>query len=133
MRFELTKLTTAPSMWGESPSSKRSLRRLTREEFALMDSLLSRSAATDHLRAELPDAQVEEMCDGHMGSLRFNQQTRRSMGREIVRAEYIDEDGIPVSVSVNTDVEGKLFELDLWKVDFSPLRRFPEPLQVRRV
>jgi hypothetical protein len=28
-------------------------------------------------------------------------------------------------VVVNLDHQGELFELDLWKVDFPPLKRFP--------
>jgi hypothetical protein len=28
-----------------------------------------------------------------------------------------------VSVALNVDQRGELFELDLWKVDFSPLQR----------
>jgi hypothetical protein len=30
---------------------------------------------------------------------------------------------VPVSVALNVDQHGELFELDLWKVDFSPLQR----------
>ena len=49
------------------------------------------------------------------------------MGRELVAANYVDEDGILVSVSLNLDQQGEPFEIDMWKVDFSPLRRFPRP------
>ena len=29
------------------------------------------------------------------------------------------------------DEYGELFELDFWKVDFSPLRRYPQPQDLR--
>lgn len=52
------------------------------------------------------------------------------MGRELVTAEYIDEDQIPVLISVNLDEEGDLFELDFWKVNFAPLKRYPRPEEI---
>ena len=51
----------------------------------------------------------------------------RRFAREIVAADYIDEDGTPVDITVNLDQEGDLFEVDFWKVNFSPLLRYPKP------
>ena len=73
-----------------------------------------------------------DMKDGGMGSLRISDgsdQARR-MGREALTASYIDDDQVPVSISVNLDEAGNLFELDMWKVDFSPLLRYPTPDRV---
>lgn len=39
----------------------------------------------------------------------------------------MDDDGVSVIIELNVDERDKLFELDLWKVDFSPLRRYPNP------
>jgi hypothetical protein len=36
-----------------------------------------------------------------------------------------------VSVVVNLDNSDELLELDLWKVDFSPLKRYPRPEELR--
>jgi hypothetical protein len=66
---------------------------------------------------------VEEMNDGGMGSLRFVGRADRRFGRCIGEAKFDDADGVPVSVALNADQRGELFELDLWKVDFSPLQR----------
>ena len=53
------------------------------------------------------------------------------MGIQAVAGEFTDLDGVPVSVALNLDSEGKLYELDLWKVDFSALRRWPQPSAIR--
>jgi len=68
-----------------------------------------------------------DLRDGGMGSIRFvaEPDQPRKMGRELVTAHYIDEDRVPVSISINVDQNGRLFEMDFWKVDFSPLRRYP--------
>ncbi len=63
-----------------------------------------------------------------MGSVRFaRREGSRSFGAEIARAEYTDDDGVLVSITVNVDENGDLFEIDFWKADFSPLRRYPRP------
>ena len=68
-----------------------------------------------------------------MGTIRFANESRqpRKMGRELVTAEYIDEDQVPVIISINLDEQGRLFELDFWKVDFKALKRYPRPEEVR--
>jgi hypothetical protein len=43
----------------------------------------------------------------------------------------VDQDGVMVSITINTDQHGELYELDFWKTNFSPLSRYPEPSQVR--
>ena len=37
-----------------------------------------------------------------------------------------------VSATVNLDNNDELFELDIWKTDYSPLKRYPQPDEVRR-
>ncbi len=72
--------------------------------------------------------------DGGMGSVRLTDRLDRprKMGRELVTAHYIDADGVPVIISVNLDEDGQLFEIDFWKVDFSPLERYPTPEQIHK-
>jgi hypothetical protein len=36
-----------------------------------------------------------------------------------------------VSIAVNSDDRGELYEVDFWKVDFSPLRRYPNATDLR--
>lgn len=76
-----------------------------------------------------PCVLVVDMKDGGMGSLRFVTATdgdsKRRLGYVFAQGEFSDEDGVPVSFAINLDTHGRLFELDLWRVDFEPLKRFP--------
>jgi len=69
------------------------------------------------------------MDDGGMGSIRFFHSDQvvepRVMARRIAEKQFVDEDGVPILVSVNVDQDGRLFELDIWKADFSRVLRFP--------
>ena len=94
--------------------------------------LLSNPAGVD-LAANLEVRQVTDMQDGGMGSIRFLSADRsiRKFGKQIAATEYIDEDGVLVSITINTDNQGDLFEVDFWKTDFSVLRRYPNPLDLK--
>jgi hypothetical protein len=70
---------------------------------------------------------VIDMKDGNMGSIRFVNAGHRTLGKVLAEAEYKDADGVPVSIAINADNNGDLFELDFWKVDFSALKRYPQP------
>ncbi|WP_145925283.1 DUF6984 family protein [Bordetella sp. H567] len=75
----------------------------------------------------LTRAFVEEMEDGGMGSLRIvwpGEHTERHFGWIVAEQTFLDSDGVEISVAVNVDKQGDLFELDMWKVDFSPLKKF---------
>jgi hypothetical protein len=74
---------------------------------------------------------VDEMNDGGMGSLLFVGAADRRFGRCIGECEFDDADGVLVSVALNLDQRDELFELDLWKVDFSPLQRIAALRDVR--
>jgi len=43
----------------------------------------------------------------------------------------VDRDGVLVSITINSDQFGKLYEVDFWKTDFSPLQQYPEPKDLR--
>ena len=74
---------------------------------------------------------VDEMNDGGMDSLLFVGAAGRRFARCIGECEFDDADGVLVSVALNLDQRDELFELDLWKVDFSPLQRIPALGDVR--
>lgn len=80
----------------------------------------------------LPDAEVEDMRDVGMGSVTFlrSGSAARRFGRQLRSATCIDVDGVAVSITVNLDQNGNLFELDFFKGDFSPLKRFPWPSEL---
>ena len=71
---------------------------------------------------------VVDMDDGGMGSVRFvipGSHGQRRFGKRIAHAEYRDEDGVPILVAINLDDDGELFEIDVWKVDYSSTKKYP--------
>jgi hypothetical protein len=84
------------------------------------------------LTSSLDADTVEDMQDGGMGGIRFLSDDKgRGPVASIAEAEYTDDDGVIVSIVLNTDAKGALYEVDFWKTDFSPLRRYPSPLDLR--
>jgi hypothetical protein len=106
------------------------VRPLREEERELIRSLLSGVSAKATLEDTLSASRVTGMQDGGMGSIRFVQPEPRSFGKVLVEAQYLDSDGVLVSITVNTDNNGDLFEVDFWKVDFSPLSHYPKPSDI---
>ncbi len=76
------------------------------------------------------DLLVQPMEDDEMDGLILipkNQINKdRSFGKQVSEFQFTDEDGIKVIVSLNIDDGGNLFELDVWKTDFSRVIRWPE-------
>jgi hypothetical protein len=103
-------------------------RRLRPEEAALIRALLAGVYPAEALESALRDSRVADVQDGGMGSVRFL--GSGPFGTALVEAQYLDSDGVLVSIAVNADKQGQLFELDFWKVDFSPLKRYPNPSDV---
>ncbi|MEM5329391.1 hypothetical protein VSR34_22765 [Paraburkholderia sp. JHI2823] len=107
------------------------VRSLKDDEKALLIALIVGKPQGAQLLGSLVSARVEEMNDGGMGSLRFcaSDERPRRLGMQLVEKEFIDSDGIPIMVAINLDEHGDLYELDIWKVDFSPLKQFPKLAQ----
>lgn len=108
-----------------SEQSQNDLRPLRDEEDLLIRALLRHVKEGEQLLQELEHALVRDMDDGGMGSLKFASDERRSLGSCLVEGEYVDCDGVTVSIALNADKSGRLYELDMWKVDFAPLREYP--------
>jgi hypothetical protein len=101
-------------------------RLLSLPELALLLYMLRGKPGFEHLLAVLPTIEVEDIDDGGMGSLRFaSTSPTRKIGLRIAEAQFKDEDDVPVLVSLYLDTEGNLYELDSWKVDYTPRRRIP--------
>ena len=107
---------------GETESGLRPLRI---EEDLLVRALLEQVSANGNLRQQLDNALVRDMADGGMGSFEFAGDKNRTLGRCLVEAEYVDCDGVQVSIVLNADQNGRLYELDMWKVDFAPVQEYP--------
>jgi len=69
---------------------------------------------------------VQPMADGAMGSLAFAPLgTGRRFGSSPAECHFHDSDGVIVSASLYLDEQGAPYEVDVWKVDFSPLLKWP--------
>ena len=112
-------------------------RKLSKKERAVISALLQSTPDTVAYDVDLDDLHVVEMADGGMGSLSLipkeTQKKNRSFGKQIVAGEFTDNDGVPVVVTINVDGENRLYELDVWKVDFSPLLSWPDPSTIKIV
>lgn len=77
----------------------------------------------------LEGVKVRAMNDGGMGSLELVPQegaaSTRRFGKKVAEYQFTDADGVEVLVSLNLDEDGRPFELDIWKTDFSPLIHVP--------
>lgn len=74
--------------------------------------------------------EVRPMDDGGMGGLIIYYKNapdiHRQFGEQIAEFHFTDKDGVEIIVSLNTDNNGNLFELDVWKTDFSRLIELPD-------
>jgi hypothetical protein len=75
---------------------------------------------------------VYTMDDGGMESIRFvDKKGKHGYQKDLIHAEYNDEDGIPVFITLDLNTANELYELDMFKGDFSPLLRYPKPNNLR--
>lgn len=109
-------------------------RKLRKEEVDLIAVIVRDSPWAEQVVQSLPRQLVKDMPDGGMGSLRFKAADGRDhrFGKEIGEVVFTDQDGIMASATVNLDNNDQLFELDIWKTDSSPLKRYPQPDEIRR-
>ena len=106
------------------------MRPLLDSEIPLMRWLLAKAQRPESLDGLL----VEPLDDGEMGSLRIGPTgIVRQFGRSLSEAEFTDRDGTLVMATLNADDEGHLLELDMWRVDFAPLQRWPLYPEIREV
>ena len=110
-------------------------RDFTVEEKAVISFLL-RAAGKDesYISKFFLETQCCDMTDGRMGSIQFvhlglnPSSDARKFGGEMSSCHFTDDDGVLVSVVLYADTSGIPFELDVWKVDFSPLIRIPNDI-----
>mgnify|MGYP005831233207 CR=1 FL=1 len=93
------------------------MRNLNSTEIAIITKLLKIAK----LEIDITQLLVNPMDDGGMGSLAIGENyAGRQLGEEVAEYMFKDIDGTPVSAALNVDQQGNLYELDIWKVDFSP-------------
>ncbi len=74
---------------------------------------------------------VHEYEGGIMGSISMQESDGSNYSHDLIQANYIDTDNIPVVITLTIDKEGKLLDLDFWKEDFSKLLQYPTPGKLR--
>lgn len=104
-------------------------RPMTVDETDLLNLLLS-NKKPQYARLETRFSNsVTTLDNGAMGSFLFSSDTNETRPLKIIPiAEYLfhDKDGIPVLVTLYSYSDGQLYELDIWKADFSPLLAYPD-------
>lgn len=100
-------------------------RPLKEEERILLQHLINliQNKQEEHI---LPE-RVVDLDDGGMGSIRFGVDSQRKYGKDLIQVKYIDSDKTPVIITLIEDDHQDLFELEMWKVDFSELKQYPTP------
>lgn len=95
------------------------MRSPTKSEVDILDKLLVKA----NISTLAVSLKVETMRDSGMGSLRIgNQLEGRVFGGTVSELNIKDSDGVEVLASLNVDQNGELFELDIFKVDWSPTK-----------
>ncbi|MNK09254.1 hypothetical protein D3C87_272070 [compost metagenome] len=104
----------------------RMSRKLKEEEKALIKWMVKDTDKGDVIIKNLENYLVDEMDDGGMGSLHVVGNEDRIFGRELAKGDFSDIDGMPVFISVDLDTNDDFYELDVFKADFSALKKFPD-------
>lgn len=109
-------------------SKSAGIRFPTKDELKLLEFLIKRSSSPiSHEWME--NLRVCPMNDGGMGSLyllpKNISQSGRMIGKMVSEYEFKDKDEVHVIVSLYLDQNGELFEIDIFKTDFSELSSLP--------
>jgi hypothetical protein len=102
-----------------------SLRPIKPEERELISHLLRLVQGEE--RYKIPD-EVENLGEGGLGGIQLS--GKGDPAADLVEATYFDEDRRKVLITLTVNEHGELYDLDIWKMDFSPLRRYPTPDKV---
>lgn len=106
----------------------KSNRKPTEKEIRLIKHLIGNHSIclSEHWESELL---VSDMDDGGMGSLVLYPQLNsenREFGKQVSEYQFLDKDNVLVIATLYVDKQNCLYELDIWKVDYSPLLSLPD-------
>lgn len=106
-------------------------RKATIKELMLLKALIKKSTLKNIDNWDI-HLLVEPMSDGNMGSLFLYpdnlKKRERNFGKQVSEMTFKDKDGVVVIASLNIDSDGNLYELDIWKTDFSSLIEIPDDI-----
>lgn len=100
------------------------LRNIRKEEVTLLKFMLEKSNLDTQILENI--TQVDDYEGAKMGSIGMGKPNAEYAG-DIIQAEYIDLDKVPVVITLTKDTENQLLDLDFWKTDFSKLLEYPKP------
>jgi hypothetical protein len=108
-------------------------RKLSSEEIVLIRKLLA-FAQREEMGADLEEREVRAIPGGEVGSLVFAPTApgERKFGQVLATAEAPDSDGAAITIALNLDRSGALYELDIWREDFSHVITLPDAGSLRR-
>jgi hypothetical protein len=98
------------------------LRPIRPEERALIEHLLG--LLKGGRSYQIPE-EVENLGNGETGSIQLS--SRGEHTTDLVEADYKDADGRDILITLSANQHDELYDLDMWKTDFSSLQRYPEP------
>ncbi len=106
-------------------------RKLSQQEMRLLEFLVGKSSMSLPVNWQ-ETITARSMNDGGMGSLLLFPDDiildNRLFGKQASECTFMDEDGVQVIASLNLDSYGNLFELDIWKIDYSSLIHIPDKI-----
>lgn len=97
------------------------MREISKSELKLVSYLLEKAGKQTHI----PNL-IRPLKDEGMGSISFDLKGSRKRVSQIIGGSFKDSDGVLVDFELTADENNELFELDLWKVDFSRLLKYPQ-------
>ena len=102
------------------------MRLMNKSELTFLVKILKNNTSFKVNLNKLSQLQVKDADDGGMGGLIFLSKNQdRRLGKDIASYEFKDQDGVTVIATLSLDNFGDLYELDVWKTDFSKLISFP--------
>lgn len=102
------------------------MRFMKKDEIEFLESMLKPNPTYANILNKIASMQVEDANDGGMGGLIFHSgNNNRRLGKDIAKIDFNDKDGTKVFATLSLDNYGDLYELDIWKTDFSRLINFP--------
>ncbi len=109
-----------------------SARAIKEEELLLVDYLIS--VVDDKPDNIIVPTTVYIMNDSDMGSIRFvANEDDHIYQKDLINAEFIYVDGVPVFTLLNLNTADKSYEMDIFKGDFSSLKKFPKPQDLHSI
>ncbi|MCB0541115.1 MAG: hypothetical protein KDE33_26650 [Bacteroidetes bacterium] len=102
------------------------MREISESELQLVCYLLEKAGKQCHI-----PKMVRPLKDDGMGSISFDLNGLKKRDTQIIGGSFNDSDGVLVDFELTADENNELFELDLWKVDFSRLLRYPQLNEIK--